>query len=156
MSEFNVNFDATALFGSGDIDGLIKCISDKANGINSIFMLEDTLALKKTGKYSDDAPVMAAAMKIKPILSIDSEGKFVTVSKQRGVNFVLQYMADKVSGNLGDKTKVLIGHANVPEKASTLKELIAEKCSQAEISVVTFSDDISEKLGKGAVAVLYF
>ena len=61
-----------------------KWLREHANNINFWFKVEDLMYLCRGGRVSATTAVVGTALKIKPILTIDSTGKLQTIDKKRG------------------------------------------------------------------------
>ena len=72
--------------------------------------------------------MVGSALKIKPILSVDEEGKLVIRSKARGTNKAMEYLIAKTVEEGGDLStlRAVIGHADCIEKAEKLKQMAVD------------------------------
>lgn len=91
--------------------------------IHTYVIVEDFVQLKKCGYVNADESVGSAAMKIKPVLIINNEGKFEIISRQRGVNNALTYVKEAMEGysDLDDGIFV-VTHCNAPDRAEKFVE----------------------------------
>lgn len=91
--------------------------------IHTYVIVEDFVQLKKCGYVNADESVGSAAMKIKPVLVINNEGKFEIISRQRGVNNALTYVKEAMEGysDLDDGIFV-VAHCNAPDRAEKFVE----------------------------------
>jgi len=67
-------------------DDLVAWIKSKVNKVSHWFKVEDLFHLKRGGRLSAVSAVVGSALKIKPILSVDDEGKLEVKAKLRGSN----------------------------------------------------------------------
>ena len=59
---------------------------------HTFFVLDNLETLRKNGRLSKVKALVASALKIKPILSLDEQGKLVVRFKARGVGKALEYL----------------------------------------------------------------
>ena len=110
------------------IDELEKWLNDNKHNVRHWFMVEDLFHLKRGGRVSTVEAMVGSALKIKPILSVDDEGKLVVKSKARGTNKALEYLISKVVEEGKDLSSLIavIGHADPLEKAEKIKSMVIE------------------------------
>ena len=73
-----------------DIDSLTDWIERTRSHVHHWFMVEDLFHLKRGGRISTVEAMVGSALKIKPILSVDEDGKLVIRSKARGTNKAME------------------------------------------------------------------
>lgn len=133
-------------------------VLENRNNIRHWFMVEDLFHLKRGGRVSTVEAVVGSALKIKPILSVDNEGKLFVKSKARGTSKALDYLANKLveeGGNLSDII-VNLGHADSIENVIKLKKMIISKGVREEnISISPIGPIIGTHVGAGMVAVTF-
>jgi DegV family protein with EDD domain len=141
-----------------DIDTLAQWIMDKKTDVRHWFMVEDLFHLKRGGRLSAVSAVVGSALKIKPILSVDEEGKLVVKSKARGVSKALDFIMSKVKEeveNLGE-LRAVIGHADAIDNANKLKEMAIEAGMKEEnIMIAPIGPIIGTHVGAGMTAIAY-
>lgn len=99
------------------------------------FVVDDIEHLKRGGRISSVTATFAKALQIKPMLSLDDEGKLVNVGKIRGANNVYDALIKKMQrdGFEYSKQTVLIGHADNIEGAKELKKRVKPLVKNVEI-----------------------
>lgn len=152
-------YEAAMLKKEGmDIDSLAQWIKDKRNGVRHWFMVEDLFHLKRGGRLSAVEAVVGSALKIKPILSVDEEGKLVVKAKTRGVNKAIDFLVSKTQEEMDDMAtaRAVIGHADAPDKAEKLKEMvIALGMKEENIMVAPIGPIIGTHVGSGMAAIAF-
>lgn len=141
-----------------DFDELKDWIIEKRHKVSHWFMVEDLFHLKRGGRVSTVEAMVGSALKIKPILSVDEEGKLVVKSKARGVGRALEYLISKVIEEGGDLAALtaVIGHADSPEKANKIKELVIEAGMKEEnIMIAPIGPIIGTHVGAGMAAIAF-
>ena len=141
-----------------NIDELAEWIKDNRHKVSHWFMVEDLFHLKRGGRVNTVEAMVGTALKIKPILSVDEEGKLVVRSKARGVNKALEYIISKLieeNADLSNLTAV-IGHADSIEKANKLKEMAIEAGMKEENIMISYIGPIiGTHVGAGMAAMAF-
>ncbi len=122
------------------------------------FMVEDLFHLKRGGRLSTVEAMIGSALKIKPILSVDEEGKLVVKSKARGTGKALDYLISRVDEEVSDFSKIHfnIGNADSLEKAEKIKEMLLERGAKEEnIFISSIGPIIGTHVGPGMAAIAY-
>jgi DegV family protein with EDD domain len=141
-----------------DIDALYDWIMENRNKVRHWFMVEDLFHLKRGGRLTTVEAMVGTALKIKPILSVDDEGKLVVRSKARGNIKAVEYIIGKLveeGGNLEEQIAV-IGHADAPERAQRVKELAVEAGMKEEnLIIAPIGPIIGTHVGAGMTAIAF-
>lgn len=140
------------------IDELAKWIEDTRLRVRHWFMVEDLYHLKRGGRVSAVEAMVGSALKIKPILSVDEEGKLIVKSKARGTNKALDYLRDKVVAEGGDLSvlNAVIGHADSIETAEKLKKMVVEAGMNPDnIMIADVGPIIGTHVGAGMTAIAF-
>lgn len=141
-----------------NIDELAQWVKDTRSNVRHWFMVEDLFHLKRGGRLSAVEAVVGSALKIKPILSVDEAGKLVVKSKVRGTGKALDCLVSKVveeTDNMAEQIAV-IGHADAPERAEKLKEMvIAQGMKEENIMIAPIGPIIGTHVGAGMVAIAF-
>lgn len=140
------------------IDELEKWLNDNKHNVRHWFMVEDLFHLKRGGRVSTVEAMVGSALKIKPILSVDDEGKLVVKSKARGTNKALEYLISKVVEESRDLSSqiAVIGHADSPEKAEKIKNMVIEAGMKEEnIMIAPIGPIIGTHVGSGMAAIAF-
>lgn len=144
--------------GGMEMQDLALWIKENRNKVRHWFMVEDLFHLKRGGRLSTVEAMVGSALKIKPILSVDEEGKLVVRSKTRGVGKALEYLVGKTVEEGKDLATLIavIGHADAPEKAQKLKELVIEAGMKEEnILIAPIGPIIGTHVGAGMAAIAF-
>lgn len=139
-----------------NMEELAKWIENARHRVRHWFMVEDLFHLSRGGRLSAVGAIVGSALKIKPILTVDEEGKLVVKSKARGSNKALDYiisMLKEEGGALGEQV-IVIGHADDPERALKLKEMVMQQGIKEEnIILTTVNPIIGSHVGAGMAAI---
>lgn len=137
---------------------LTDWINSKINKVSHWFMVEDLFHLKRGGRVTTVEAMVGSALKIKPILSVDDDGKLVVKSKTRGVGKSLEYLRDKTIEEGGDlsELRAVIGNADSMEKAERLKAMVIEAGMREEnIVIASIGPIIGTHVGAGMAAIAF-
>lgn len=140
-----------------DIDTLAKWVEENRTKSCHWFVVEDLDQLKKGGRISAAAATFGKALGIRPLISVDMQGKLIPISKIRGQQKVYSEIVSRLVAD-GVNTKeqtVIIGHANCPEKADELKKLIKEKKLVKHIIIANIGPVIGTHVGSGMLALAF-
>lgn len=121
------------------------------------FSVDDLIHLKRGGRLNSLEAVVGTALKIKPVLSIDREGKLTVVSKVRGTKKGMDYLRDRLVSDGIDTANqtVMIGHADAPEIAEQLKEQLLSEGLVKDVIISNVGPIIGTHVGSGMFALVF-
>lgn len=120
------------------------------------FTVDDLFHLNRGGRLSTAEAIMGTALKIKPIISVNREGRLYVENKIRGNKKANDYMIQKIVSDIDEQEKSLfIGHGNAEEKALELKNKIIEKTGITDITISQIGPVIGTHTGPGMLAVVF-
>jgi len=88
------------------------------------FIVDDLEYLKRGGRISTITATFGKALNIKPLISLDNEGRLVSVGKIRGIQKAYETLIEKMkrdADNYSEQT-VFVAHSYAPEHVQILKE----------------------------------
>lgn len=121
------------------------------------FTVKDLFYLKRGGRISSLEAVVGTALKIRPVLSTDEQGKLVVVSKLRGIKAELEYLVNKMIEGGIDLTSqtVIVAHGDNLEQARELEKLIRSKNLVKDIIISRIGPVIGSHTGPGMLALVF-
>ncbi|MCI6652795.1 MAG: DegV family protein [Ruminococcus sp.] len=139
---------------SPSFDELCKYIEDMKMKIVHWFVVDDLDQLKKGGRIGALSATFGKALQIKPLISVDNEGKLLAVAKIRGNAKVFTTLVDRIKRDGVDleNQTIFVAHAECPEKAEKLKELLSPLVK--EVITVKIGPIIGTHVGQGMCAAL--
>ncbi len=150
---------ARVLDGGADADELVSWVEGHKARVNGFFTLESLEWLRRGGRISDAAAAAGTVLDIKPILSIDRDGKLVLKRSVRGrkrsIATLIDIMADRYDPRV-HSDRVVVAHADAPVEAATLVERIEERFSPGEITTFEIGPVIGAHVGPGMLAVVFW
>lgn len=126
------------------------------NRIAHWFTVEDLFHLQRGGRLSFAEAMLGSALKIKPIISVDEDGKLYVENKVRGNKKSVEYMIGKINETMDEEEHtVFIAHGDAEERALQLKEKLLEKTQAENIQITKIGPVIGSHTGPGMLAVLF-
>lgn len=119
------------------------------------FVVDDLDQLKKGGRIGALSAAFGKALQIKPLISVDNDGKLIAVAKIRGNMKTYSTLIDRANRdgvNLKEQT-VFIANAECPEKAEKLKEMVAPLVK--EVKIFKVGPIIGSHVGQGMFALAF-
>lgn len=122
-----------------------------------VFIVDDLMHLRRTGRLSNSSAVIGTVLNIKPLLKGNENGKIVAFGKARGRRQAIKAMAEKYAALVENPQVQLVGisHADCEEDALWLKELIERKCAPKEIMLVKHEPVTGSHIGPGSLALFF-
>jgi len=122
------------------------------------FSVDSLTQLRKGGRVSAVTATLGTMLDLKPILTLNREGKIVAFDKVKGRKKVVKYLADMVEKNYVDddicKELIVVMHADNEAQAKSLQEAIAGKAKFKNIWFMDVGPVIGSHCGPGVMAVL--
>lgn len=120
------------------------------------FVVDDLMHLKRGGRLSGFAAFAGTLLSLKPILTIDAEGKLGVLEKITGKKKAIRSIADKVNKTLtGLEYRVYVLDADCPADGDMLADLIKQAHPDANIIRQTIGPVIGAHCGPGTVGVIF-
>ena len=133
-------------------------LREHANNINFWFKVEDLMYLCRGGRVSATTAVVGTALKIKPILTIDSTGKLQTIDKKRGdkqaMLGLIERFEETYDPDMGNT--VYVSCADCRDVAETLKSKLLEKHPDLDIKITMLSPIIGAHTGPDMLSLIYY
>ena len=122
------------------------------------FTVDDLFHLKRGGRVSTVEAAVGTVLRVKPVLSVDADGKLTVVAKVRGLRKGLDYLKERLmqDGIQAAEQTVIVGHADNLEAAETLKELLLSEGLVKEVLISNIGPVIGTHTGAGMVALTFF
>lgn len=132
--------------------GMEKCASE-----TQVFIIVDDLYhLKRGGRVSGAAAFVGSALKLKPIVILNAEGKLQVIAKIQGARKALKYCFDRMKEQAVDldNQTIYLASADAGDLAQELREMIEAEC---KCKVVTgwIGPVIGSHTGAGTLGLVY-
>lgn len=141
------------------IEEIAETVTETCKHLCVMFTVDDLDYLYRGGRLSKTSAVLGTVINLKPVLSVNEEGKLVAVSKVRGRKKSFSAMIESMEAKLGsykDK-QIFVGiiHGDCEEDANTFKNMIQEKFGFEKFVVEPIGPSIGAHTGPGTVGVVY-
>lgn len=117
--------------------------------------VNDLHHLQRGGRISKTSAAIGGLMNIKPIITVDVEGKLQNVEKVRGRKKALQLVADRISQATTDPANQTIFITTSADQAGAeeVKRHLEERIQPKEVRIFPLGTTISSHTGLGCIAV---
>jgi len=107
---------------------IVTWLQENKLKINHWFTVNDLNHLKRGGRISSSAAAVGTLLNIKPVLTMDNEGRLTAFSKCRGRKKAISTLAEKFKEKTDRNIKqvIAIGHGDCIEDALALEALVRE------------------------------
>lgn len=123
--------------------------------IGHYFTVDDMIHLYRGGRVSMPAAIAGRAMHIKPVLTVDKQGKLVPLHKAVGRRPAIRALVNNLVEHSGyDRDELfIIGHGDCPEEAEALRQLLTERLGFVHIIITDVGPVIGTHCGKGLLVI---
>ncbi|MDD5901889.1 MAG: DegV family protein [Oscillospiraceae bacterium] len=139
------------------LDEAEKLLREMSYKICQIFMVDDLMHLRRTGRLSNAVALAGSVLQIKPLLKGDQKGQIVCIKKERGrrraIEALVKVYAEYVE-NAGEQI-VGIAHADCAEDAQKLADRLREVAAPAEILTVCYEPVTGSHVGPDTLALFF-
>lgn len=134
-----------------------EAVRQECRRMYQVFMVDDLMHLRRTGRCSNISAIMGTVLNIKPLLKGDENGKIVAFEKLRGRRRAIDAMAEKYSWLARDPETQTVGiaHSDCEKDALTLAKAINEIAPPKEILMVMYEPVTGSHVGPGTLALFF-
>ena len=139
------------------IEDVYQKLMDLRHRLCNIFTVDDLKYLRKGGRLSNLSFIVGTLLHIKPLLKGNEEGRIVAFSKVRGRKKAIEELAaryDEYVVHPEDQT-IGIAHADCPEDAQRLIDLLNRNHPPKEILNVCYEPVTGSHVGPGTLALFF-
>lgn len=140
---------------SATIDEVADFVNDNKLKFCHWFTVDDLYFLKRGGRISQATAVVGSILNVKPLLSMNDEGKLYVFDKIRGKKKVLDLMSSKIENLNSDYKKVFVGHADCLDDAKYVAERISAENPSLDVTITHLGPIIGTHTGPGTVALAF-
>jgi DegV family protein with EDD domain len=136
---------------------IVSEIQNSIQNLNTYITVEDLNFLKRGGRISNVAATLGLVLHIKPILTLNHEGRVMPLLKVRGRKKSLTKLAEILKEKITnpETQTIAICHADCYEEAVRLKQEILEKVAVKEVIIHFIGPVVGRFSGPGAMAVFF-
>lgn len=135
----------------------VAFVTENCTSVCHWFTVDDLIHLKRGGRLTGFEAAVGTALKIKPVLSVDKEGKLTVVAKVRGIKKGMEYLKERLinDGIDTENQTVIVGHANALEVAEQLKEQLLSEGLVKDVIICNVGPIIGAHVGSGMFALVF-
>ena len=139
------------------LDEVAKRLLALRHRMCQIFMVDDLMFLKKTGRVSGAAALVGTMLQIKPLLKGNERGEIVTYAKARGRRKAIEALARRYDEQVVDAGSQIVGiaHADCEKDAEFLAGLLRRSHPPKEIMTVMYEPVTGSHVGPGTIALFF-
>lgn len=141
-----------------DPDLAVSRTRDYVNQLQTMFVIKNLSNLKKSGRLSHLAGIMASILNIKPILAADDTGKIKMLEKIHGYRRALDRMLEKIGENAEtalNERVLAVAYCKAAEKARQFLNDARERYKFKECFLVEMQPTISVFANVGGILISY-
>lgn len=137
------------------LEEIVPKLEEQRGKITSWFTVSDIETLRRGGRVSNVGAFVAKALKIKPILHVDEEGRLIARTKKIGRKQSLNSLLDEILERIivEENEVVFISHGDSLEDANYIKEKIEEKTKIKKFIINEIGPVIGAHSGPDTIAV---
>jgi len=138
-------------------DQIITWLETNKMFVNQWFTVDSLEHLKRGGRISPTSAYLGIMLQVKPILTVDAEGKLTPVEKLRGRKKAIKHLHELLVSKSTDLTNetVYISHGDCLEEAEELKEMIIKDIRVKEVVIRPLGPIIGTHTGPGLLCVVF-
>jgi len=154
--QLNLIMGAHALYREGKpMEEVAVWVEENKMRSHAWFTVDDLKYLKRGGRISGAAAFFGTMLSLKPIVVMGKDGKIAPAEKVQGRQKALRVIAERTAQNIEnpESQTVIIMHADAPEDAKRLEEMIRQRVPEIRDSVtIPVGPVIGAHCGPGTVA----
>ena len=141
-----------------DLKTLAEWVEVNKNRVDHWFTVNNLMYLHRGGRVSAASAVLGTALKIKPLLSVDTEGKLQVVGTSRGMKRAMTDLVDKMALRwmCEQSSSVTIVHADLQEQADRLQQMVEQKFPEASVYQAQIGPVIGSHTGSGLLGIVFW
>ncbi len=141
---------------SGDLsfEEVVEKAEAYKRGLTTYFVLDDLGFLRKNGRLTGAAALVAATLNIKPIMSA-IEGVIIKKSVVPGMKRTIEKLCDIVARETvnPEAKRLMITHCNCPERAAAVRDGLLKRSAFRDVILVDAGGVASLYAGNGGIVV---
>jgi DegV family protein with EDD domain len=139
------------------LEDIVNYLENSRMNLNTYITVDDLNHLKRGGRISTAAAFVGTVLHLKPILTLNDEGKVIAILKAKGrksaISKLAQFVIDKIENP--EEEIVAICHGDVPLEAERLREIILKEVKVKDVVVNHIGPVVGTYGGPGALAVFF-
>jgi len=138
------------------IEEIEKLMEEQKLNANHWFAVDSLMHLKNGGRIPAAAAYVGTVLNVKPILTMQNEGKLESYSSVRGKKKAFKYLVSKVAEHIHNvDTPIIVGHAHIESDADVLIEELRKQGVENKIIETCLSATIASHVGPGMLGLAF-
>ncbi|EPI02551.1 EDD domain protein, DegV family [Enterococcus faecalis 13-SD-W-01] len=138
-----------------ELTEVLTWLQDNYLKVHSWVTVDDLKHLERGGRISKTTAAIGSLLSVKPIITVDPEGRLQNVDKVRGRNKSIQKIVDETINTIVSPANqtLYIAYAGDLESAEKAKALLEEKIQTKGIKLLPLGPTIASHTGYGCIAI---
>lgn len=138
-------------------DEIVNWVEENIPKVNHWFTVDDLNHLKRGGRISSTGAMIGTMLSIKPILTIDGEGKLVSAAKVKGRKKALMSLVDEFRQKSvnPEEQVIFISHGDCLKDALAVKDMITSEFNVKDVIINNIGPVIGAHTGPGTLALFF-
>lgn len=149
---------ASKMKNSGkSLDEVVSFVEENKLNVAHWFVVDDLEHLKQGGRINTLQANLGTVLNVKPIISLDYDGKLVSVSRQRGTKRALDELMKRFQKDGAEfkKQTVMVGHADNYDCAEDLAVMLRNQSLVENVVISDIGPIIGAHVGRGMIALAF-
>ena len=140
-----------------DIDEAEKRLNELSRKVCQIFIVDDLMHLRRTGRLSNAVALAGAVLQIKPMLKGNEKGQIVCIKKERGRRRAIESLVKVYENYIENAEEQIVGisHADCAEDAEYLASRLRSVAAPKEILTVWYEPVTGSHVGPDTLALFF-
>lgn len=140
-----------------DIDEAEKRLNELSRKVCQIFIVDDLMHLRRTGRLSNAVALAGAVLQIKPMLKGNEKGQIVCIKKERGRRRAIESLVKVYENYIENAEEQIVGisHADCAEDAEYLASRLRGVAAPKEILTVCYEPVTGSHVGPDTLALFF-
>lgn len=140
-----------------DIDEAEKRLNELSRKVCQIFIVDDLMHLRRTGRLSNAVALAGAVLQIKPMLKGNEKGQIVCIKKERGRRRAIESLVKVYENYIKNAEEQIVGisHADCAEDAEYLASRLRSVAAPKEILTVCYEPVTGSHVGPDTLALFF-
>ena len=140
-----------------DIDEAEKRLNELSRKVCQIFIFDDLMHLRRTGRLSNAVALAGAVLQIKPMLKGNEKGQIVCIKKERGRRRAIESLVKVYENYIENAEEQIVGisHADCAEDAEYLASRLRSVAAPKEILTVCYEPVTGSHVGPDTLALFF-
>ena len=140
-----------------DIDEAEKRLNELSRKVCQIFIVDDLMHLRRTGRLSNAVALAGAVLQIKPMLKGNEKGQIVCIKRERGRRRAIESLVKVYENYIENAEEQIVGisHADCAEDAEYLASRLRSVAAPKEILTVCYEPVTGSHVGPDTLALFF-